>query len=878
MHHQPSFGTSLKLNPTKPSKVAVIQAVKKISREASSYLLLIALGLFFEIPAQAQIPTDTCMTATIIQPASLPYYSERFDTRMNTDTIRISAGADAAINDIYWQFTPEVSGPYMIASKGYDNVIGVFTGDCGSLVEIAAQDNDSFEADFGERLVIDLTAGTTYTIVVEGRFEGYVGFLHLTLNHLDFPINDDCEEAPEILPSKLPYRSYANTLFHADTFDIDENEESAPDAFWRFTPEQSGRYRVTAGDFATEVIVLTGSCGSLVEASRIDEDNYGDEGESFTIELEGGTAYTFLVTGEDADNFGPVDFELDRITVAANDTCEQAVTIPPTSLPYSDTADLWNYTSTIDLSMVSINASEGFWKFTPEVTGVYRISAEGERYHPRLGILTGDCGSLTEVYTGRKENLWEYGESIGMVLDAGTTYTLVVQSDNADTSGPVELTVEKVEAVVENDLCANATVIAPEDFPFDDRVDSAILTNDFDTDVDGGNVPEAFWRFTPDKNGPRRVSVGGGPDTILAVYSGECGDLTEVYVQDDNNFEGQGETKRLSLNAGVTYTIIGGPSNSDDEGVVTFHIADLTSPETGDTCAGPRVISPTAVPFFDSVDTGSLKSTRSFRVGGGQPDMWWKFTPERTGFYGLEVDSSYDAILVVTTDNDCGPTIDILSQDLTTKDPERAIVELKGGETYKFISELYTDFITGFLSLSLEEVDAPANASCDIAEVITPTSLPYSKTVNTYASSDTVDLTSGLGDSADALWRFTPGQTGSYRVSFSGFDTVLGVFSGDCGSLVPILDQDSDNLEGHGETAVVSLDSGVTYTFVGEGYSPFQRGSLTFEIEAAADSPTCPVPPFCVSNDWFETGEGLSGDLNSDGKVDGEDAILLKQD
>ncbi len=876
MQSDHSFGTSHtidRLKPTSMKKQVLPKSFIKLVFVFSMISMSFGLKGF---SVQAQSPTDTCMTATIIQAASLPYYSDRVDNRMNTDTIDISAGSTGIV-DTFWRFTPEVSGAYLISTKGFDTVLGIFTGDCGSLVEIAGQDNDSFESDFSERMVIDLEAGTTYTIVVEGRFLSDVGFLQLNINHIDFPVNDECEEAAEILPSKLPYRSTANTFFHADTLDIDAEEESAPDAFWRFTPDQSGRYRITAGGFATEVILLTGSCGSFVEVARIDEDDYGDDGESFAIELQGGTAYTFLVTGEDPDNFGPMDFELDQLSMAANDTCEQAETIPPTSLPYSDTADLWNYTSAIDLSMTSMNSSEGFWKFTPEETGVYRISLVADRFRPDLGILTGECGSLTEVYVGRKSNFAEHGETIGMVLEAGTTYTIVAQSDNAETSGVVELTLQAVGAEEENDLCANAKVFTPQDLPFSDQVDSAVLSDDFDTSVDGGEVPEAFWQFTPDTNGFRRVSVGGGADTILAVYTGECGNFTEWAVQNDNNFEGQGETRKINLNAGVTYTIVGGPAAPDDEGIVTLYVADLVNPQAGDTCALAKVISSTDIPFFDTVDTGSLKNTRNFKVGNpGQPEMHWEFTPEDTGFYAIEVDSLYDTILVLTTDQ-CSPPVEILTQDTTTDDPERAFVELKGGETYKIISELYEDFITGFLSLSFEALDASANESCEVAENVDPTSLPFSSTVNNYTSSNTLDLTSGMGGSADALWRFTPNQSGSYRVSFSGFDTVLGVFTGDCGSLTPLLDQDLDNLENQGETAVVSLDSGVTYTFVGEGFSAFQRGTMTFKIQAD-ETPSCPVPPFCMANDWFKMGEGLFGDLDRDGKVDGKDLILLIQD
>jgi len=482
--------------------------------------------------------------------------------------------------------------------------------------------------------------------------------------------------------------------------------------------------------------------------TAFDDGNYGDDGESFAIELQGGTSYTLLVTGHEPPDFGPLDFELDQLSTPGNDTCEQAVTISPASLPFSETVDLWNFTSTINLSMASINASEGFWKFTPDETGVYRISLAGDRFRPVLGILTGECGSLTEVYVGRQANFGEFGETVGMVFEAGVTYTVVAQSDNAATSGIVELTVQGVGASEENDLCANAKVFTPADLPFTDSVDMAVLSDDFDTDVDGGGVPEAFWQFTPDENnGPLRISVGGGPDTILAVYTGECGNFTEVVVWNENGFEGQGETRKLGLNAGVTYTIVAGTASTDDDGIVTLYVDDLTRLQVGNTCAEAKVISPTEVPFFDTVDTGSLTNTRNFRVGG----------------------------------------------------------------------------------------------------------------------------------SADAHWRLTPSQTGSYRVSLSGLDTVLGVFTGECGAFVSILDQDLDNLENHGETAVVSLDAGVTYTFVGEGFSTFQRGAMTFEIEVD-DTPSCPVPPFCVAINWFETGEGLLGDLNRDGKVNGKDAILLIQD
>ncbi len=84
-----------------------------------------------------------------------------------------------------------------------------------------------------------------------------------------------------------------------------------------------------------------------------------------------------------------------------------------------------------------------------------------------------------------------------------------------------------------NDTCAAAFAIpGGGPFPWFDAQDTTGNTTD-GASTCGGSVDE-WYVFTPDVSGIYSFSTcGSGPDTILSLYTGACGTLTEVSCSDD---------------------------------------------------------------------------------------------------------------------------------------------------------------------------------------------------------------------------------------------------------------------------------------------------------------------------------------------------------
>ncbi len=125
---------------------------------------------------------DTCAGATVI--ATLPFndgLNLGFANHESTDnSASVTAGGGLG-RDVFYAFTPTTTGDYRYACGGtagtVDVGIGIFTGACGSLTEIAAVDD--FNA---ETLFTTLTSGTAYTFIAEGYNAATTGTIGVVLS------------------------------------------------------------------------------------------------------------------------------------------------------------------------------------------------------------------------------------------------------------------------------------------------------------------------------------------------------------------------------------------------------------------------------------------------------------------------------------------------------------------------------------------------------------------------------------------------------------------------------------------------------------------------------------------------------------------------
>lgn len=266
---------------------------------------------------------DTCATATVIDPMALPFTDNTTDTTLATDTgfnnlASIAAGGDGMGPDVWWSFTPTVTGTYTITSAnandvGWNSAIAVVSSPCPG-AEIDSQDDFSFSPE--PLFPVALTAGTEVFIVIEGRSSGDRGQVIWTLNApAVVPPNDTCASATVINPAALPFM---------DTFDLggasDEGTDNSasvgfgggggPDVFYSFTPTNTADYVFTADGADLGVGVFAAPCVGA-EIGAVD-DTFG--GESITITLTAGVEVLFLAEGFDAaTNSGTITVTLTEL-------------------------------------------------------------------------------------------------------------------------------------------------------------------------------------------------------------------------------------------------------------------------------------------------------------------------------------------------------------------------------------------------------------------------------------------------------------------------------------------------------------------------------------------------------------------------------------
>lgn len=127
------------------------------------------------------------------------------------------------------------------------------------------------------------------------------------------------------------------------------------------------------------------------------------------------------------------------------------------------------------------------------------------------------------------------------------------------------------------------------------------------------------------------VSGGSASDTILAVYSGVCGSLTEIACNDDINYAGgnyYSEVNVGGLTPGVVYLVQVSAYGSGNIG--TYSLRLDCPPPANDACAGAATISCNTYTqaHLSSATTAPGDPVFPCRVGGssqGSGSVWFKF-------------------------------------------------------------------------------------------------------------------------------------------------------------------------------------------------------------------------------------------------------------
>jgi subtilase family serine protease len=428
---------------------------------------------------------------------------------------------------VWFTFVPTSNGTVSISTCGseFDTAVQVYSNGCAGLTEIACNDDSC-----GSQSSLNFvgTGGTTYHIFAAGvRNE----FGLLRIRAIYNPSNDRCADAIALENFSTFTISTVGATSVGDPGSIC-GQTVAQGAWYSFTPLSNGTVTVSTcgSDFDTVLQVYNGNCAALTPMV-CNDDGCGFQS-SATFTATGGTTYRIFAGGKNGANGA---LRMFASYVPSNDLCADAITLTE---GVTHTASALGATSAGEAKTACNRVvGHGVWyRFTPSASGTINVNTCGSDYDTVLEIYTGSCASLTAVACN--DDGCGVQSTTDFAATAGVNY-LIFAGGFADFSGTLRIVAGGTGGggtvtPPSNDLCASA---APLTNGVTVTVNTATATSTGDPTPTCGTDPgKGVWfTFVPTVNGNLTISTCGSDfDTVLQVYTGSCGALTEVNCNNDS--------------------------------------------------------------------------------------------------------------------------------------------------------------------------------------------------------------------------------------------------------------------------------------------------------------------------------------------------------
>ncbi len=522
----------------------------------SALVIVSALVLFLGAPAQAAPPdNDDFDNATVI--AALPTTIVQDTTEATTAGDDPVCSGDAAT--VWFAYTPAAEQLLAAHTFGsnFDTTLAVYTGERGSLTQIACNDDTS---SLQSAVSFTAQAGVTYFFRAAAYGSNRAGGeLHFSLDEAAPPPNDDFDNATPI--TAAPYRATQNIGLATPAADDPDCFWPLPSVWFAFTPAED--ITVSADTFGssfdTTLCVYTGERGALTPVAANDNAAY-DEQSYLIFAAQGGERYTIQVGNWDSHSVAQLSLRLREINpIPAHDDFDHAAVAD--TLPYVSPVDGGSLTAADDDPWNCRMTEQGtaWFAFTPEEDITVEAFALGgnfpwETFGPQrvegpdaVEALPGIIG----VYTGERGALTPIGcqiERLRLDAVAGETYYFMVSNIDQAFYAKVLFILKEALPEAPNDDFDDATPIPA--LIFTDQKYTGRATQGADDPSLPGCGSSVWYRYTPEASHWLSADTAGSDyDTLLALYTGQRGALTRLAANDDH-----GE----SLQSTLTYYVEGG--------------------------------------------------------------------------------------------------------------------------------------------------------------------------------------------------------------------------------------------------------------------------------------------------------------------------------
>lgn len=548
----------------------------------------ICIGTPPEAPANDECATAVSLTAH----STATCVTTVAGTLQSATNSGISSTVGAADDDVWYSFTASsishiISLTDIEGEDVADLVFQVFEGDCEGLNSVQISDPNV-------AIVNNLIIGQNYFIRV---------FSYGSNNNADTvfdicvttpgapPVNDECDAAIELTVNEgLNCEAITTgTLAFATDSGVPDETGTADDDVWYSFTATSDTHKITAFNIegnTTDLVmeVFEGQCGGEIFESS--------DPQTFTVTgLSEGMVY-YLRVFSYGTLLADTTFDICVVSLPStvpNDECEDAITLTVNTNGICDdvtTATLANATDS-GIEAEEGEANDDVW-FSFVATGTsHKVSIpDSDDFETLLiEVFEGECGGLNLINDPESSYLDD--------LTIGTTYYVRVFSYSSEpVFSTFNICVVQRQDPPANDECAGAIALT---------VDAAFCNG---TLTNGGNMGatpseddeadcfdtaenDVWFSFTVPAN-VATVDIStdftGGTleDSVIALYSGTCGDLNEIDCDDDGGEDTLSLITNVEVNVGETYYVRVTGYSSDDEGTFCLEISTNETLSTDD--------------------------------------------------------------------------------------------------------------------------------------------------------------------------------------------------------------------------------------------------------------------------------------------------------
>lgn len=373
-------------------------------------------------------PNDDWVNAPVITAVPFSDSVDTTEATTNGDPFNYCGGGSATV----WyriELAADARVELSTAGSDYDTVIDAnqWIDPPGAFGPIGCDDNGG--AGDTSRLVLDLSAGQVYAIMVSSRLGQPGGHLSFAVSSVPPPANDDFDAATSI--TVVPF---SETIDVGSATSAPDDPSSScggqgPSVWYDFTPDSAGRYAISTegSSYDTLVTVYTGSRGALSEVAC--NDNYSPTASypaRLRFDANVDSTYHIAVTwgGGQFPRAGVLQFAIARAPdPPINDDIENATAV--TSLPFGEDLDTSEATAATTDPVPSCTGplpSTVWYVMTPATSDRIKFEVRGQDFQPAVALYRRTGGSLTELACSAG------GSTPGFLLDPqrGLTYYVLV--------------------------------------------------------------------------------------------------------------------------------------------------------------------------------------------------------------------------------------------------------------------------------------------------------------------------------------------------------------------------------------------------------------------------------------------------------------------